>query len=113
MNTTLWMKSSCSTCRKAKALLEELGVQAIIRDYWKEPLRAEELQVLLPPDPSPMLGSRSPRFKELGLKERTLSQAEAIELMVQDNNLLKRPILVHSTGVIIGLNETAYRTLKG
>ena len=31
--------------------------------------------------------------------------------MVQDNNLLKRPILVHSKGVIIGFDPAAYAAL--
>jgi len=113
VNTTLWMKSSCSTCRKAKALLAELGLEATIRDYWKQPLTAVELESLLPPDPTPLLGNKSPRFKELGLKDRSLSKAEAIALMVQDNNLLKRPILIHSGGLVIGFDEAAYRALKG
>jgi len=109
----LWMKSSCTTCRKAKALLGELGIDATIRDYWKQPLTAVELETLLPQDPAPFLGSKSPRFKELGLKDRCLDKTEAIALMVADNNLLKRPILVHAKGIIIGFDEAAYRMLKG
>lgn len=113
MKPVLWMKSSCSTCRKAKALLAELGIEAVIRDYWKQPLGPDELEVLLPADPTPFLGSKSPKFKELGLRHRTLSRSEAIALMVEDNNLLKRPLLVHGKGVIIGFDESAYRELKG
>lgn len=113
MNATLWMKSSCSTCRKAKALLLELGLDAVIRDYWKRPLTAAELEKLLPVDPAPLFGTKSPKYKELGLKDRRLSKAEAIALMVEDNNLLKRPILVYSGGLLIGFDEAAYRALKG
>jgi Spx/MgsR family transcriptional regulator len=113
MKPKLWMKSSCTTCRKAKALLAELGIEAEVREYYKQPLEASELQGLLPEDPTPYLGNKSPKFKELGLKDRRLSKAEAIALIVEDNNLLKRPLLVHAKGVIIGLDEAAYRTLKG
>lgn len=109
----LWMKSSCTTCRKAKALLVELGIAAEVREYYKQPLEASELHDLLPDDPSPFLGNKSPKFKELGLKDRRLSKAEAIALIVEDNNLLKRPLLVHAKGVIIGFDEAAYRALKG
>jgi len=107
----LWMKSSCTTCRNAKAKLAELGIDVEIRDYYKQPLEASELERLLPKDPSPMLGTKSPKYKELGLKEQKLTKAEAIVLMVLDNNLLKRPILVHSRGVIIGFDAGAYATL--
>jgi len=109
----LWMKSSCSTCRKAKALLGELGIDATIRDYWKQPLTDEELETLMPQDPTPFLGNKSPKFRELGLKDRCLDKVEAIALILEDNNLLKRPILVHAEGVIIGFDEAAYRRLKG
>lgn len=111
MKAVLWMKSSCTTCRNAKARLAELGIDLEIRDYFKVPLNAGELEELLPLDPSPMLGTKSPKYKELGLKNRTLSRAEAIALMVQDNNLLKRPILVHPKGVIIGFDAAAYAKL--
>ena len=113
MKAVLWMKSSCTTCRNAKAKLAELGVEVEIRDYFKKPLEATELQGLLPEDPAPMLGTKSPRYKELGLKDRRLSKAEAIALMVEDNNLLKRPILVHPKGTVIGYDPEAYARLAG
>jgi arsenate reductase len=105
------MKSSCTTCRNAKAKLVEQGIEVEVRDYYKTPLTAPELEVLLPEDPSSMLGTKSPKYKELGLKDRKLSKAEAIALMVQDNNLLKRPILVHAKGVVIGFDAAAYAAL--
>lgn len=111
MKPVLWMKSSCTTCRNAKAKLAELGFEVEIRDYFKKPLEAAELERLLPADPSPVLGTKSPKYKELGLKDRRLTKAEAIALMVQDNNLLKRPILVHRTGMIIGFDAAAYEVL--
>lgn len=111
MKAILWMKSSCTTCRNAKAKLAELGIEAEIRDYYRKPLEVAELERLLPADPTPMLGTKSPKYKELGLKDRKVTKAEAIALMVQDNNLLKRPILVHPKGVIIGFDASAYATL--
>lgn len=113
MKSTLWMKSSCTTCRNAKAKLAELGLDVEVRDYFKKPLEAAELERLLPADPAPMLGTKSPKYKELGLKDRTLSKAEAIALMVEDNNLLKRPILVHPKGTVIGFDAAAYAALAG
>lgn len=108
MKPTLWMKSTCTTCREAKAFLAALGIEVEIRDYAKRPLVSEELGRLLSEDPAPMLGTKSPKYRELGLKDRKLTKAEAIALMVQDNNLLKRPMLVHPNGVIIGFDRAAY-----
>jgi arsenate reductase len=111
VKAVLWMKSSCTTCRNARAKLAELGIEVDVRDYFKKPLEAGELERLLPQDPTPMLGTKSPKYKELGLKDRSLSKAEAIGLMVMDNNLLKRPILVHPKGLIIGFDASAYEKL--
>ncbi len=111
MKPVLWMKSTCTTCRDAKAKLASLGLEVDIRDYAKIPLDAAELERLLPADPAPMLGTKSPKYRELGLKDRNLSKAEAIELMVADNNLLKRPILIHAKGAIIGFDKAAYEQL--
>jgi Spx/MgsR family transcriptional regulator len=113
VKAVLWMKSSCTTCRKAKAKLAELGLDVEVRDYFKKPLEAAELENLLPADPSPMVGTKSPKYRELGLKDRRLSKSEAIALMVQDNNLMKRPILVHPGGVITGFDPVAYAALVG
>lgn len=113
MKPVLWMKSSCTTCRNAKVKLAELSLEVEIRDYYRKPLEAEELENLLPEDPAPMLGTKSPKYKELGLKDRHLTKAEAIVLMIGDNNLLKRPILVHSKGVVIGYDPEAYARLAG
>ena len=113
MKAVLWMKSSCTTCRNAKARLAELGIQVEIRDYYRKPLEAAELEALLPEDPTSMLGTKSPKYKELGLKDRRLTKAEAIALMVEDNNLLKRPILVHPRGTVIGFDPEAYAHLAG
>lgn len=109
----LWMKSSCTTCRKAKALLEKLGHRFEVREYFKTPLTAAELEALLPGDPTPYLGTKSPKYRELGLKDRKLTKVEAIALIVEDNNLLRRPLLVHEAGFIAGFDEAAYKALKG
>src|SRR6185437_3379049 len=77
VKTTLWMKSTCTTCRDAKSKLAELGIEAETRDYAKRPLEAGELEALLLADPAPMLGTKSPKYRELGLKDRHLSKAEA------------------------------------
>ena len=111
MNAVLWMKSSCSNCRNAKAKLAELGIEVEVRDYFRKPLAVAELERLLPQDPQPMLGTRSPKYKELGLKDRRISRSEAIVLMLEDNNLLKRPILVHPRGTVIGFDPEAYAAL--
>jgi arsenate reductase-like glutaredoxin family protein len=51
---------------------------------------------------------RSPVFKERPLPR---SKREAIDLMVEQPNLIKRPILVKGRKVIFGFDKDAYRGL--
>ena len=43
----------------------------------------------------------------------TCRNAGAIALILQDNNLLKRPLLVHPKGTVIGYDADAYARLAG
>ena len=53
---------------------------------------------------------RSPVFKDRPLPT---SKREAITLMLEQPNLIKRPILVLSDRVIFGFDRKAYDELKG
>ncbi len=112
MSATLWMKSTCTTCREARAALAAAGLAVQVRDYARIALTRAELEGLLPEDPTPFMGTRSPAYKALGLAGRRLSKEEAITLILQDANLLKRPILVHAGGVVVGFQREAYARLE-
>lgn len=111
MKATLWMKSTCTTCRNARADLLRRGIELEVRDYARQPLTRAELEGLLPEDPTPMMGNKSPKYRELGLKDRRLTREEAIGLILEDCNLLKRPILVHPKGVVVGYDVPGYEQL--
>lgn len=59
------------------------------------------------------LNKRSPKYKELGLGERTLTKREAIDLMMTDVNLLRRPVVVKGRKVVFGYDEEAYDEVTG
>ncbi len=54
------------------------------------------------------VSTRSPVFKERGLPR---SKKEAIDLMMQNPNLIRRPILIKGAKVIFGFDKAAYDTL--
>jgi arsenate reductase-like glutaredoxin family protein len=51
------------------------------------------------------VSTRSPVFKERALPR---SKKEAIDLMVQQPNLIKRPILVRGSHVVFGFKKDEY-----
>ncbi len=57
------------------------------------------------------MNSRSATYKELNLHERTLSAEEAVTLMLEDRNLIRRPILVAGKDVFFGFAPEHYDKL--
>ncbi len=51
------------------------------------------------------MSTRSPVFKERQLPK---SKKEAIDLMMQNPNLIRRPILIRGSKAIFGFDKTAY-----
>lgn len=58
-----------------------------------------------------VMNSRSPAFKARNLGERKLSKKEAIELMTEDANLIRRPLLLKGKQVVFGYKPEEYDAL--
>ena len=54
------------------------------------------------------VSTRSPVFKERPLPK---SKREAIDLMMQNANLIRRPILIKGSTVVFGFDKTKYEQL--
>lgn len=109
---TFYYKSTCSTCRKAKALLQELGVAADERDMSKQPLSADEVRALIGDrEIKPFLNTRTEMYRERGMKANPPEKDEAIALMAENANLIRRPLLVSDDSILFGFDEAAYREI--
>jgi arsenate reductase-like glutaredoxin family protein len=87
-------------------LREQLGAELEERDYAKQPLNAAELKQLFKNrDPREFLNSKSPAFKAKGLTGKKLSAQQAIDLMVEDPNLIKRPLVAVNGELIAGFDK--------
>ena len=94
--------------------MQDLGVDFEFRDTNKDPLSKTEFSKLMGKRPiSEFLNARSRPFKERGLEGKKINKTEAIALMQEDVNFLKRPILVMSGEYVFGYDEDAYRELAG
>jgi arsenate reductase len=92
--------------------LLELGAELESRDLDKERLTEGELEELIGSrDYKEFLNSRNDLYRERNMKEHPPSRAEAIELMTKEPNLIRRPIVIRGTQVILGFDEEAYRKL--
>ena len=58
-----------------------------------------------------VLSTRSPAYKARDLGARKLTRAEAISLMLEDPNLIRRPLVVQGKKAVFGYNAAEYETL--
>lgn len=110
-----YYKSTCSTCRKARSLLQTLGVQVEDRDMSRNPLSAPEISELIGDrEIRPFLNSRNEMYRELKLGANIPEREEGIRLMAQNPNLIRRPLLVENDLILFGFDPEAYtRFCKG
>ena len=86
-------------------LLRESGVPFEKVNYYLEPLSKKKLTELvrkLKLKPRELLRKAEPIYKELGLADRDLSDAELIALMVEHPDLLQRPIVERGDRAVLG-----------
>ena len=101
----------CSTCRKALRRLDYHRVKiAKLRNIKEEPLTLEEIEKLAKKlgGAEKLFSRRSVKYRELGLRDKTLSDAEMLDLMAGEYTFLKRPILVAGDTAIAGFFEKEY-----
>jgi Spx/MgsR family transcriptional regulator len=109
-----YYKSTCTTCRRARALLRELGVGTRERDMSKQPLSLDELKALVGDrEIKPFLNPRNELYRERGMARQTPSKDEALALMAENPNLIRRPLLVSGGEILFGLDEPGYQRLAG
>lgn len=103
----------CTTCRKAKAWLEEHGVSFTLRDIKEENPTEEELQSWWQRSGLPLrkfFNTSGLQYKALGLKDKlpTMTEAEQIALLSTDGMLVKRPLLVGEDFVLAGFRPAEW-----
>ena len=58
-----------------------------------------------------MLSTRSPSWKARGLDARKLTRSEAITLMLEDANLIRRPLVLKGKKAVFGYVPAEYDAL--
>lgn len=93
---TVYEKPTCTTCRKLVTVLEEEGIPFDRVNYFIQPLTVEGLRDLLEKaglEPREALRTRAAIHKRAGLDRDDVTDEEILQAMVEDPNLLQRPIV--------------------
>lgn len=108
---------ACSTCRKARKWLEDNKIEYKNRLIVEENPTQEELKRWKELSGLPLkkfFNTSGVLYKEMNLKEKlpTLSEDEQIELLASNGKLVKRPILVSETQVMVGFKPEEWEKIK-
>ncbi|MEB3284390.1 MAG: ArsC/Spx/MgsR family protein [Candidatus Sericytochromatia bacterium] len=100
---TLFTKTGCSTCLKARQLLNDWQVPYTERDIFKHPLEPGELADLVKRVSLHELFSwRSPTARQQGFTPTTSSPETLVLKMLEEPRLIRRPLLLAGETLIVG-----------
>jgi len=89
-----------------------MGAELESRDLDKERLSETELGELIGDrDYREFLNTRNELYRARRMKEHPPSRAEAIKLMAKEPNLIRRPVVLRGSRIMLGFDEEAYREL--
>jgi regulatory protein spx len=109
---TLYTSPSCTSCRKAKAWLNEHEIPFVERNIFSEPLSIEEIKEILrmtEEGTDEIISTRSKAFQELNIQLETLPLQDLYEIIQQNPGLLRRPILLDEKRLQVGYNDDEIR----
>lgn len=91
---TFYEKPGCINNGKQKKILEQAGHTLLVKDILTHPWKRDELQAYLDSrDPLTIMNSTAPSIKNGTITPSSLSFEEALELMIDEPILIKRPLL--------------------
>ena len=108
----LYSYNKCGTCRKAKKLLDACKVSYDEIDITENPPPKSVLKKAIKAKGIKKLFNTSgEQYKKLGIKDKigTMTEAQALDLLVGNGRLVKRPIAVDGNRITVGFDENEYK----
>ncbi len=114
MKTLLYGIKNCDTMKKARAWLDSNGVPYEFHDYKTAGIDAATLarwaHIV---GWETLLNRAGTTFRKLPEQQKTnLTQARAIELMLEQPSMIKRPVLERGKTLLVGFSPEKYSGLK-
>ncbi len=108
---------NCSTCRKAKKYLKEEGVtyQAIpIRETPPTKAELKKMLKIYDGEVKKLFNTSGQDYRSLGLKDKIaiMSEAEALDLLSQNGNLVKRPFILSKNWGAVGFKAEIWEEME-
>ncbi|UAB78243.1 ArsC family reductase [Erythrobacter sp. SCSIO 43205] len=99
---------NCDTVKKARKWLDENGLAYVFHDYKKE--GADEAKVaawIADKGVDTVLNKRGTTYRKLSDQEKAdaADSHKAVTLLVQHPSMIKRPVVEHQNGILVGFKE--------
>ncbi|HLD74953.1 MAG TPA: Spx/MgsR family RNA polymerase-binding regulatory protein [Bdellovibrionota bacterium] len=105
-------KKSCGTCKRAWSFLSKKKIDFENFDIVHNPPTRSVLEkVVSGKDVKSSLNPKCKTFKEKKLGKRTITKTEAIRMMIDDPNLIRRPLFVAGERYLQGFDEKSVKEL--
>ena len=100
----------CSTCRKAKAWLDDRGIDYVDRHIVEDNPTADELRTWNEMSGLPLrrfFNTSGMLYRDMQLKDKLpdMSVDEQLDLLASNGMLVKRPLVVLDDAVLVGFRE--------
>ncbi len=109
--------SGCGTCKKALKWLAGQGIDVEVRPIVDNPPTTAELAEWIPRSQKPIkkwLNTSGQSYRALGkAKVDAADEATLIRWLAADGKLVKRPVLVSRSAVLVGFDEAGWREALG
>lgn len=109
---TLYVTPSCTSCRKAKAWLNENGIEFVEKNLFSERISIREIKEILrmtEEGTEEIISKRSKTFEEIDINFDKLPMRDLYKVIQENPGLLRRPILIDEKRLQIGFNEDEIR----
>lgn len=110
MTVKIYGIPNCDTIKKARTWLEKQGVDHVFHDYKKSGVTEDQLTLwAMEVGIDALLNRRGTTFRALpDVVKDNITDDTAIRLMIEHPSMIKRPVLEHDNGVIVGFKGSEY-----
>ena len=99
----IYYLKTCSTCQRILKSLPKLGT-FILQDIKSEPITVKELEEMqeLTGSYEVLFSKRATLYKEMGLKDEKLSEADFKRYILEHYTFLSRPVIIADGKIFVG-----------
>ena len=107
MTVHLYGIPDCDTVKKARKWLEANELEYAFHDFKKEGVEPADLEAwIADKGVDVVLNRRGTTFRKLSDADKAdIDTAKAVTLLQEHTSMIKRPVLVHGDGTLIGFKE--------